>query len=79
MVRVLIKTETLTVGDWRCPVRYFAVRTARGGRRFSAEIVLGPEDRIILDEDSLTMLAARVQRVAPATVYSRRLARTPAA
>jgi hypothetical protein len=31
-------------------------------------------DRIILDDDTMTSLEARVARLAPATVYSRELA-----
>ena len=41
------------------PVRYFELRTLRGARRYSAEILLGPGDRIILDDDSVTNLEAR--------------------
>ena len=43
----------------------------RGLRRYSAEILLGPGDRIILDDDSVTNLEARAARLVPATVYSR--------
>ena len=42
-------------------------------RRFSGEVVLGVGDRIILDDDSLTSLEAKVARLAPATIYSRAL------
>jgi hypothetical protein len=51
----------------------------RGARRYSAEIVLGPDDRIILDDDSMTTLEARAERLVPATLYSRLLSRAPAA
>ena len=37
--------------------------------------MLGPDDRIILDDDSVTNLEARAMRLVPATVYSRMLAR----
>jgi hypothetical protein len=69
-----IKTERLNVGAERCVVHYFEVETLRGGRRYTAEIVLASSDRIILDDDSLEPLESRVRRVAPATVYSRMLA-----
>ena len=75
MVRILVKTETFTVGDRTCPVRYFQLSTPRGLRRFSAEILLGPDDRIILDDDSLVNLEARAMRLVPATLDSRVLAR----
>ena len=57
-------------------MRYFELRTLRGMRRYSAEILLGPGDRIILDDDSVTNLETRAARVVPATLYSRMLART---
>lgn len=76
MFRTLVKTEPVLVDDQFFTVRYFEVRTARGLRRYSAEILLGPGDRIILDDDSVTNLEARAARLVPATLYSRVLART---
>jgi hypothetical protein len=75
MFRTLVKTENVAVDNRIYPVRYFELRTLRGLRRFSAEIMLGPDDRIILDDDSVTNLEARAMRLVPATVYSRMLAR----
>ena len=74
MFRTLVKTEALAVEDQTYAVRYFELRTLRGGRRYSAEILLGPGDRIILDDDSVTNLEARTTRLVPATLYSRVLA-----
>ena len=51
------------------------MRTPRGLRRYSAEIMLGPGDRIILDDDSVTNLETRANRLVPATLYSRMLSR----
>ena len=79
MFRTLVKTELVAVDGQSYRVRYFEVKTGRGARRFSAEIVLGVDDRIILDSDSLTTLEARTARLVPATVYSRTLARVTAA
>ena len=76
MFRTLLKTEAVEVDDRSFPVRYFELRTLRGLRRYSAEILLGPADRIILDDDSVMNLEARATRLVPATVYSRILART---
>jgi hypothetical protein len=76
MFRTLVKTEAVTVGNRRVAVRYFEIRTVRGLRRYSAEILLGPGDHIILDDDSIPNLEARAARVVPATLYSRMLART---
>jgi hypothetical protein len=74
MFRTLVRTVALAVDDQTYPVRYFEVRTLRGGRRYSAEILLTPDDRIILDDDSLQNLEAKTARLVPATIYSRVLA-----
>jgi hypothetical protein len=76
MFRTLVKTEAVAVDNQSFPVRYFEQRTLRGLLRYSAEIFLGPDDCIILDDDSVTNLEARATRLVPATVYSRILART---
>jgi hypothetical protein len=76
VIRTLVKTEAVAVEDRSYPVRYFEQRTVRGLRRYSAEILLGPGDRIILDDDSVPNLEAKATRVVPATLYSRMLART---
>ena len=75
MFRTLAKTANVAVENRIYPVRYFELRTLRGLRRYSAEIMLGPDDRIILDDDSVTNLEARATRLVPATLYSRMLAR----
>jgi hypothetical protein len=79
MFRTLVKTDAIDIESHRVAVRYFELRTLRGTRRYSAEIMLGPEDRVILDDDSVTTLEARAARLVPATLYSRRLSRAPAA
>jgi hypothetical protein len=79
MFRTLVKTDAIEIESHRVAVRYFELRTMRGGRRYSAEVVLGPDDRIILDDDSMTTLEARIERLVPATLYSRLLSRAPAA
>jgi hypothetical protein len=79
MFRTLVKTTALAVGHQTVDVRYFELRTLRGGRRYSAEILLGPNDRVILDDDSVPNLEARTSRLVPATLLSRMLARSPAA
>ena len=76
MIRTLVKTEAVAVENQSYPVRYFEQRTLRGLRRYSAEILLGPGDRVILDDDSVPNLEARATRLVPATLYSRMLART---
>jgi hypothetical protein len=76
MFRTLVKTEAVEVDDQTYAVRYFELRTGRGLRRYSAEILLAPGDRIILDDDSISNLEARAARLVPATLYSRVLART---
>ena len=74
MFKTLVKTDSLAIEDQMFPVRYFEVRTMRGARRYSAEILLGPGDRIILDDDSVSNLEAKTTRLVPATIYSRVLA-----
>ena len=74
MFKTLVKTESLSIEDRTLSVRYFELRTLRGARRYSAEILLGPGDRIILDDDSVTNLEARTACLVPATLYSRLLA-----
>jgi len=77
MFRTLVKTDSVAIEDQSVAVRYFEQRTARGGRRYSAEILLGPGDRIILDDDSVINLEAKASRLVPATLYSRLLASRP--
>jgi hypothetical protein len=79
MFRTLVKTDALAIDDQTFSVRYFEVRTLRGARRYSAEIVLGPGDRIILDDDSVSNLETRTSRLVPATLYSRMLGGRPLA
>jgi hypothetical protein len=74
MFRTLVKTTAIAVDDQMVNVRYFELRTPRGARRYSAEILLGGTDRIILDDDSMTNLEARTTRLVPATLLSRVLA-----
>jgi hypothetical protein len=74
MFRRLLKTDALAIADQTVPVEYFEQRTLRGARRYSVEILLGPGDRIILDDDSVTSLETRTTHLVPATLYSRLLA-----
>ena len=66
MFRTLVKIDALAIDDQTYSVRYFELRTLRGARRYSAEIFLGPGDRIILDDDSVTNLEARATCLVPA-------------
>lgn len=59
MFRTLIKTDDVAVGARTYQVRYFEQQTDRGSRRYAAEILLAPGDRIILDGDSIANLEAR--------------------
>jgi hypothetical protein len=79
MFRTLVKTDRLAIDEITVSARYFEQRTMRGTRRYSVEILLGPDDRIILDDDSVTNLEARATRLVPATLYSRMLAGRPTA
>jgi len=79
MFRKLLETSELDVDGRMFVVHYFELRTARGARRFSCDVLLKAGDRIILDDDSLTSLQAKIARLAPATIYSRALASRPSA
>jgi hypothetical protein len=74
MFRKLLHTGQIDVDDHAYAVHYFELKTARGARRFSCEVVLDAGDRIILDDDSLVSLQAKIARLAPATIFSRALA-----
>jgi hypothetical protein len=74
LFQTLVRTDSIVLDDRTLQVRYFEIRTLRGARRYSAEILLGPEDRIILDSDSLLNLEAQATTLAPATIYSHLLA-----
>ena len=74
MFRKLLETGTIDVDGHAFAVHYFELRTARGARRYSGEVVLDAGDRIIIDDDSLASVQAKIARLAPATIYSRALA-----
>jgi len=74
MFAKLVKTSQIEVDGRSYALRYYEQRTGRGARRFSCEVLLGASDRIIIDDDSMPSLESRVERLAPATVYSRVLA-----
>lgn len=67
----LVKTAYIEVNGRSYALRYFEQRTGRGARRYSCEVLLGGSDRIIIDDDTMISLESRVERLAPATVYSR--------
>ena len=67
----LVKTAQIEVDERSYPLRFYEQKTLRGGRRYSCEVMLGGSDRIIIDDDTMSSLESRVERLAPATVYSR--------
>lgn len=77
MFRKLVKASEIEVDGMAYTLRFYELRTLRGGRRFSCEVLLGAADHIILDDDSMTSLESKVVCLAPATVYSRLLAARP--
>ena len=70
----LLKTAQIEVDGRPYQVRYFERRTMRGAPRYSGEVLIGTTDRIILDDDALTSLESRLERLVPATIYSRQMA-----
>jgi hypothetical protein len=80
LFKTLVKTEDLEMDGREYPVCYFEGTTARGAKRYSAELALGPGDRIILDAATLSDLELRVAGLMPVTLQSRMLvAKSPAA
>lgn len=77
MFRKLVKATDIEIDGSRYALRYYELETIRGGRRFSCEVLLGAQDRIILDDDSMLSLESKVARLVPATLYSRLLAARP--
>ena len=73
LFKTLAKTESLEVEGREYTVRYFEGTTARGTKRYCAELVLAPDDRIILDAATLSDLELRVARMMPAMLQSRML------
>lgn len=68
-----VKAAQIEVNGCSYTLRYHELRTVRGAQRYSCEVVLGESDRIIIDDDSLSSLESRVERLVPATIYSRML------
>jgi hypothetical protein len=80
LLKTFVRNEELNVEGHSYTVDYFAGTTPRGTQRYSAELLLGPDDRIILDAGTLSDLELRVARLMPATLQSRILAaKAPAA
>jgi hypothetical protein len=77
MFRKPVKVTEIEIEGQRYSARYFEQTTIRGSRRFSCEVTIDAGDRIIVDDDSMTSLESKVERLAPATVYSRLLAGRP--
>ena len=74
MFRKPVKVTEIEIEGQRYAARYYEQQTARGSRRFSCEVTIDGTDRIIVDDDSITSLESKMERLAPATVYSRLLA-----
>ena len=74
MLRKLIATAAIDIAGRRYPVRYYETTTSRGTRRYYSEVILGPTDRVIFDDDSMNSLESKLSILVAASVYSRRLA-----
>lgn len=70
----LVKVGQIAVAGRTYQIRYYERRTVRGSPRYSGEVLLGASDRIILDDDSMPSLESRIERLVPATIYSRSVA-----
>ena len=74
MGRTLVATADMEIDGRTYPLHSYVQQTRRGGRRYSCEVQLGEDDRVIFDDDSMMSLESKVTRLAPATVESRLLA-----
>jgi hypothetical protein len=72
-----VKATEIEIDGQRYAVQYFEQMTVWGSRRFSCEVVLDATDRVIVDDDTMMGLESKVERLAPATIYSRLLAGRP--
>ena len=71
----LVKTGQIEVEGRTFAMRYYERRTGRGARPYTCALLLGENHSIINDDDNMSSLESRVERVAPALVYSRVLPR----
>src|SRR4029453_2151415 len=67
MFRKLVKATEIEVDGIGYALRFYELKTIRGGQRFSCEVLLDAADRIILDDDSMPSLESKVERLAPGT------------
>ena len=74
MLGTLIKTDVVEVAGERYAVRFFRTLTSHGRHRYSCKVVLDAEDCVILDDDTMGGLEARLVNLVTASIYSRRLA-----
>ena len=74
MGKKLVATADMEIDGRTYALRYYEQETARGSRRYSCEVMLGADDLVIVDDDSMTSLESKVMRLAPASIYSRLLA-----
>ena len=74
MGRTLVAIADVEIDGRTYALQYYVQQTIRGGRRYSCEVRLGVDDRVIVDDDSMMGLESKVMRLAPATVESRLLA-----
>ena len=74
MFRKPIKVTAIEVDGRQYAVHYFEQKTIRGSCRFSCEVLIDATDRVIVDDDSMSSLESKMERLAAATVYSRVLA-----
>jgi len=75
--RTLVAIADVEIDGRTYALQYYVQQTIRGGRRYSCEVQLGVDDRVIVDDDSMMGLESKVMRLAPATVESRLLAARP--
>jgi hypothetical protein len=70
-----VKTDAIDIESHRVAVRYFELRHDARARATAPRSVLGPDDRIILDDDSMTTSKRARSAWCRRRLYSRLLSR----
>ena len=52
-------------------IKYYQNTNLKGNTSFTSEILIGPSDKIIIDDNSMVGLRQKINLVLPAALYSR--------
>jgi len=71
MFTTFINAESIEFNDSTYQVRYFKHRNGEGGVSYSLDVLLHPDDTLIIDAPSLEQLRHKLHEILPAALYSR--------